>query len=767
MKQLLATLLSLLAFVAPAAESAPSVGLVLSGGGAKGIAHIGVIQALEDNDIPIDYITGTSMGAIVGGLYASGYTPQEMLELLGSKGFSDWSTGVINEKLVYYFSQPQKSPALFSLNLGERDSTKSVASLPTSLINPLPMNFAFMELFSSFTAQCGGNFDNLFVPFRCVTSDVYAKRKVILKSGSLGDAIRMSMSFPVVFQPIEMNGVPMYDGGIYDNYPVDVMMTEFSPGAVIGVDVSSHTKPQTNNMLDQLECMIMQPNDYPFPKDKGISIHIDLEEFGLLDFPKFREIYEIGYRHAMEKIDSIKALVPTRIPALTRQVRRAVFKSSTPEVIFDSVTVGGGTPAQNEYLRSLFPSVRANRADTFGLAAAKTAYYRAITPGKLLNFVPNAVYNPVDSMFRLDLRATVKDRFRVGMGGYVSSSTNSMLFLSGGYSTLSYHSLSTGLKLWIGQSYLAAFADAEVMLPTYVPSSVGIEFEVSQQKFHEAEKLFFEVNSPNFVSKSELFTRLYFRMAAGQRGKAGIYVGYGHLTDRFYPRDVSLVNSGRDHGIFNLGQVAARWEYSTLDNAFYPTAGAGYTVVVEGNGGRYSYRSAAGNGLAEFSEHPIWAQGFASAVNYYGIGRHFSLGTEFSALISSRKLLRDYYASIVAAPAFYPSPSSYNAFNPAFRANSYVTAGIKPVWKISSTLQLRGNFHGFLPVRRIEPGEAGELPHYGDWFSNPEFFGEISGVVSLPFAAVSVYGNYMSSPARNWNFGLSIGFFMLAPKFLE
>ena len=74
-----------------------SVGLVLSGGGAKGIAHIGVIQALEDNNIPIDYITGTSMGAIVGGLYASGYTPQEMMQLLLSKEFADWSTGVINQ----------------------------------------------------------------------------------------------------------------------------------------------------------------------------------------------------------------------------------------------------------------------------------------------------------------------------------------------------------------------------------------------------------------------------------------------------------------------------------------------------------------------------------------------------------------------------------------------------------------------------------------------------------------------------------------------
>ena len=84
--------LSVMLLVA-AAALAESIGLVLSGGGAKGIAHIGVIQALEDNDIPIDYVTGTSMGAIIGGLYAAGYTPQEMLGLIKSDGFANWSTG--------------------------------------------------------------------------------------------------------------------------------------------------------------------------------------------------------------------------------------------------------------------------------------------------------------------------------------------------------------------------------------------------------------------------------------------------------------------------------------------------------------------------------------------------------------------------------------------------------------------------------------------------------------------------------------------------
>lgn len=120
-----------------------SVGLVLSGGGAKGIAHIGVIKALEDNNIPIDYVTGTSMGAIVGGLYASGYTPEEMLDLLLSRGFSYWSTGRIDERLVYNFAKGEPTPSMVTLPLStRRDST--IVKSPASLISPLPMNFAFI-----------------------------------------------------------------------------------------------------------------------------------------------------------------------------------------------------------------------------------------------------------------------------------------------------------------------------------------------------------------------------------------------------------------------------------------------------------------------------------------------------------------------------------------------------------------------------------------------------------------------------------------------
>ncbi len=162
-------------------SQAQTVGLVLSGGGAKGIAHIGIIKALEENNIPIDYVTGTSMGAIVGSLYAMGYSPDEMIDLILSEDFAKWSRGIVDERYVYYFKKPDPTPEMVTFNIALRDSAKlSSQFLPNSLIDPLPMNYAFLSLFSPYTAQCDGDFNKLFIPFRAIASDVYHKRELIL-----------------------------------------------------------------------------------------------------------------------------------------------------------------------------------------------------------------------------------------------------------------------------------------------------------------------------------------------------------------------------------------------------------------------------------------------------------------------------------------------------------------------------------------------------------------------------------------------------------
>lgn len=156
------------------ASSRRRVGLVLSGGGAKGIAHVGVIKALEDNGIPIDCVTGTSMGAIVGSLYSCGWSPEKMLDFFTASDFLDWATGTINKKNIYYYYEPAPTPKWVSVNVNFRKKESLPNQIiPTSLVSPLPMNIEFLRLYGPYTEQCGENFDRLFVPFRCVASDVY------------------------------------------------------------------------------------------------------------------------------------------------------------------------------------------------------------------------------------------------------------------------------------------------------------------------------------------------------------------------------------------------------------------------------------------------------------------------------------------------------------------------------------------------------------------------------------------------------------------
>lgn len=741
-----------------------SVGLVLSGGGAKGIAHIGVIQALEDNDIPIDYIAGTSMGSIVGGFYAAGYTPQEMMRVIESREFTYWSTGRIDPDLEFYFSKPEPTPELvsFPVNLTRH---KRVTRYPSSLISPLPMSFAFMELFAPYTAQCRGDFDELFVPFRCVTSDVKNKHKIVCRSGHLSDAIRASMSFPVVFQPIEMDSVLVYDGGIYDNFPVDVMREDFAPSIMIGVDVHGSTDPaDAHTLINQIEDMVIQNNDYDLPADEGIKLRINLDEYSLLDFQAAKAIYDIGYAHAMAMMDSIKERVTSRTPSSVRCQRRREFNSATPGLRFDSVEVTGGTHRQNAFLKYLFTH---NSPDTFGISSARLAFYRAITPGRLYNLTPQANYDSTTGLFDLSLRANVKNNFNIGLGCYLTSSVNSMAFLSARFTSLSFNTVDASMSAWIGQSYMAASLRGSLLLPTHVPTALTAVAVVSRRKYYETDKIFMDASTPTFVSKIEAFGRLGYEVALGRTGRTGIAVGGGTLINRFYGNDhVDYAAMRRDETRFNLGQL--RWSVtgSTLDNEIYPTQGYNFKGLAMWNVGKYRFH---GHDLSAgmYSRDANWAQLEAKGAWYGHLSKHFALGGCIDALYSSCGLLDTYNATLVNSPAYVPTPVADSYFNPAFRAYKFLAAGIVPIWLVNDNMQLRYQLHLFQPYEQLQRVNGGHLPAWGKPWGKRYVYTELAAVINLRFALLSVYGNYQSYPARNWNVGISFGLYFPAQGLLR
>lgn len=743
-----------------------AIGLVLSGGGAKGIAHIGLIQALEDNNIPIDYITGTSIGAVVGGLYASGYTPAEMLDLILSKPFSYWSTGQIDPSLTYYFSTDEPSPVMLTVPIPSRRDSLEQARTPVmaSLISPMPMNFAFTELFAGITAQCGRDFDNLFVPFRCVASDADARHKVVLSHGDLGYSIRASMSFPIVFQPTRIDSMYLYDGGLYDNFPIGVMKDTFAPDFILAINVSTEDIGPQTSIMDQLDNLVMQSDEDKLDPELGISIRYHLNEFGLLDFPKAKQIYKIGYDVAMQYMDSIKSRIHTRVPPEERALRRAVFKSKTPYLLFDRVDVRGTNREQNEYIKYLFTH---NRSDTLSIDQVRSSYYRAISPGRLRDLVPHAYYNDTTGLFGLDLLAAPKDNLRVGFGGYITSSTQSYVYLQAGYSTMSFRSIASNLGIWIGQSYLGAQLSGRLYLPTHIPSAAELQVVAFRQKYYSKDYMFYEEKAPSFVYDHEYFARLKWAWAVGNQCDMEAGLGYGHLNDSFYQPNYEVgYLTNRDKCTFNLGQAFLRFTSNTLDDYNFPTQGRYYNITAMGVLGSF-HRNYADTEMPSARTHPRWLQFESLIRQYLTMGNHFSLGLESDIMLSTRKLLSDYNATIVTAPSFLPTPSSYNSFNSAFRANSFIAVGLTPVYRFNAQISARLASYCFVPLRKIVEGPDGMAQYAKGWLNHPQYFGEFDVCYKLPFATITAYCNYASSPARNWNGGISFGVFLPAPRFLR
>ena len=689
---------------------AQTVGLVLSGGGAKGIAHIGIIKALEENNVPIDYVAGTSMGAIVGAWSAMGYTPDEMLVLILSEDFNLWSRGIFDKRYVYYFKKPDPTPEIVTFNVALQDSTKFEPHfLPNSLINPFPMNYAFMSIFAPYSAQCEGNFDNLFVPFRAVASDVYHKREVILRNGDLGDAVRASMSFPFVFKPIEIDSVLVYDGGIYNNFPVDVMKSDFNPDIIIGSIVAAKLdKPKEDDLMNQIENMVMQKSDYTLDPEDGILMRFNLSDVGLLDFPKARQIAKIGYDRTIAMMDSIKSRIPRELSQDTRQLQRMVFKSKTPDLVFDKVSVEGGNHQQREYIRRQFDS-----DEPFSDEQAKAAYYKTISDGKISDLIPHARYDKESGMFNLDIKAKVHDQLAIGMGGFISSTSSNQIYIGAHYRTVSLNSLDLDLGGQIGQSYTSGMLSARFDLKTVIPMYLKLQAVASKQKFYQNETLFYSDRMPSFITQSEQYVKLRLGLPFLTGSKAVVSVGYGSMNDKYYQSNtVDFSKNEQDRSRYNLLVASMKFDQNNLNNYMYPTSGTDCSVLGLLAYGKERFKPYNSNLQPHSKQTLSWLQIEGNIHTYFPLGNKFVLGVRGKAVVSSKGLLSNYTSTLIQAPAFTPTPHSKTIFNPAFRSTQYLAAGVIPIWKILNNLQFRNEFYVFAPFRQIYEGEN-MVPYYG------------------------------------------------------
>ena len=278
----------------------PRIGLALGGGGARGTAHIGVIRALEEMHIPIDYVAGTSMGSIIGGLYSCGYTPDQMEKLIGS---IHWDTLFQDapERKDQSFRQKEDDfehlmPFEFGLNF-----KKGGLLLPPGLIAGSKLGFVL----ETATLPCSSvtNFDQLRIPFRAVATDIQTGLPYVMGKGNLARVIRASMAIPAIFTPVEIDGHLLVDGGESENLPVQTVLA-MGADIVIAVNVGSSgaeiaAKPtNVGAMIGRLIDLPLQQNTMASAKLANVVITPNLEGYTSADFVKGLKMIPLGYQAA-------------------------------------------------------------------------------------------------------------------------------------------------------------------------------------------------------------------------------------------------------------------------------------------------------------------------------------------------------------------------------------------------------------------------------------------------------------------------------------
>jgi len=323
----------------------PKVGLALSGGGAKGLAHLGVIKVMEEAGLKPDYVTGVSMGSIVGGMYAMGYTPDSIARMFSMFNWEYAMSDMIPENKIIFHEKRYFHNSIIALPI-----TRDAIKIPSGLISGQQIESGLNHYF--WPAATITDFSKLPVPFLCLATDVVTSKKVVLQSGYLPDAIRASMAIPSVFTPVKTDTAILVDGGVVRNYAA-TELREMGADIVIGSYVSFKGYGEKDlesayGILKQIG-FLSSLADYEEQKQQtDILIEPELGEVGTLAFSNVDTIISRGYHEALEYRDIFKKLADSLDAIGPRNPVKAL-----PDVryyVFDNIRVTGNEKISDDQI---------------------------------------------------------------------------------------------------------------------------------------------------------------------------------------------------------------------------------------------------------------------------------------------------------------------------------------------------------------------------------------------------------------------------------
>jgi NTE family protein len=326
----------------PSSTERPRIGLALSGGGALGLTEIGVIKWMEENHIPVDRIAGTSMGSIIGSMYATGMTPEEIHKFAEK---IDWDQAFLPEPgyaEISYRRKQDRRDFLVAAPFGLKHGLKGPNGLNSGQAAGLLLDrIAFAD--AGIT-----NFDDLPIPFRCVATDMQSGEAIVLRDGFLADAVRASMAIPGVFTPLELNGRILADGGMVQNIPVETVR-DMGADAVIAVEL--HYPPGDIGQLGTLVGVLSRAIDVMITQNERHSlafakakVRVEMKGFAITDYNRVDELVQLGYKAAASQAAELLPYAITDSAEWQRYLDERNARKRVPMTKVEKVVVAGADP---------------------------------------------------------------------------------------------------------------------------------------------------------------------------------------------------------------------------------------------------------------------------------------------------------------------------------------------------------------------------------------------------------------------------------------
>ncbi|WP_442514072.1 patatin-like phospholipase family protein [Pseudomonas promysalinigenes] len=568
---LLCLLLTATSLTVWAAEPAhPKIGLVLSGGAARGLAHIGVLKALEEQGVRIDAIAGTSMGAVVGGLYASGYSVQELETLATTLDWQQALSDAPPRRDVPFRRKQDDRDFLVKQKLSFRDDGS--LGLPLGVIQG--QNLALLlESKLAHTADTR-DFDKLPIPFRAVATDIASGEKVVFRRGHLPQVIRASMSIPAVFAPVELEGRLLVDGGMVDNIPLDVAR-EMGVDLAIVVDIGTPLRDRKQlatvvDVLNQSITLMTRRNS----EEQLANLHRDdiliqpqLAAFGVTDFGRAQDMIDAGYRATR--------LLGTRLAVLRQpdgDANLAVARSSSQRTpLITAIRIENDSKVSDDVIRyyirqPLGEPLALDRLQTdmgtlYGLDYFDRVQYRVVHKGQ-------------DNILVINARGKRggTDYLRLGLNLSDDLRGDSAFNLGASYRMNGINRLGAE---WLTRAQIGE--QQELYSEFYQPLDVGSRYFVAPYLDLGSQNI--EATLDNDPIAEYRLERYGFGLNLGRQiGTSGeVRLGLGKAWGK---ADVRVGEQDLPSVSFNEGFYELKYSFDTLDNVYFPHSGEDISLTL-------------------------------------------------------------------------------------------------------------------------------------------------------------------------------------------